>query len=130
MPSRPSRPCARCGKLFDDKRCPACTPLVKQQSDARRGSAHSRGYTSRWTEYSKQYRCDHPLCVMCAAEGIVAVAGVVDHIVPHKGDYGLMWDDGNHQPLCKRHHDTKTATEDGAFGNRQGGEGKSSKPFL
>jgi len=43
---------------------------------------------------------------------------VVDHIVPHRGDRALFWDTSNWQPLCKPHHDAKTAREDGGFGNR------------
>ena len=35
----------------------------------------------------------------------------------NKGDYDLFWDEANHQALCKRCHDIKTATEDGGFGN-------------
>lgn len=38
-------------------------------------------------------------------------ATVVDHIIPHKGDYELMWSPWNWQPLTKRAHDRKTATE-------------------
>lgn len=40
----------------------------------------------------------------------------VDHIIPHKGDPELFWDQDNWQSLCKPHHDRKTATEDGGFG--------------
>lgn len=43
-------------------------------------------------------------------------ASIVDHIIPHKGDKQLFWDRDNWQPLCKKHHDRKTATEDGGFG--------------
>lgn len=43
-------------------------------------------------------------------------ATVVDHVIPHKGDKKFFWDENNWQPLCKRHHDIKTATEDGGFG--------------
>lgn len=43
-------------------------------------------------------------------------ATVVDHIVPHCGNQQLFWDTDNWQPLCKKHHDRKTATEDGGFG--------------
>lgn len=38
-------------------------------------------------------------------------AVVVDHIIPHKGDHELMWAPWNWQPLTKRAHDRKTATE-------------------
>lgn len=56
---------------------------------------------------------EHPICANCRN----APASVVDHIKPHKGDYDLFWDEANHQALCKRCHDIKTATEDGGFGN-------------
>lgn len=39
-------------------------------------------------------------------------AEVVDHIVPHRGDGKLFWDEGNWQALCKNCHDSKTMTED------------------
>ena len=38
---------------------------------------------------------------MCDARGIVAAASVVDHVVPHKDDPVLFWDEANWQPLCK-----------------------------
>lgn len=43
---------------------------------------------------------------MCAAEGKVVAANVVDHIVPHKGDEKLFWDEDNWQALCPPHHDS------------------------
>jgi len=46
----------------------------------------------------------------------VVAASVVDHIVAHRGDYELMWDSANWQPLCAGCHGLKTAREDGAFG--------------
>lgn len=59
-------------------------------------------------------------CVKCIEDGRpLARATVLDHIVPHKGDYGLFWDKGNWQPLCATCHNRKTATEDGGFGNRR-----------
>lgn len=63
------------------------------------------------------YLRQNPLCVHCEEEGLINPAEVVDHIKPHKGDTTLFWDsENNWQPLCKRHHDIKTATEDGGFG--------------
>ena len=40
---------------------------------------------------------------MCRAKGIVAVATVADHVVPHKGNYDLFWH-GELQSLCAFHH--------------------------
>ena len=39
-------------------------------------------------------------------------ATVVDHIIPHRGDQKLFWDQNNWQALCKSCHDKKTLTED------------------
>jgi 5-methylcytosine-specific restriction protein A len=36
----------------------------------------------------------------------------VDHIVPHRGDSILFWDQNNWQALCHRHHSIKTRRED------------------
>ncbi|WP_309252328.1 HNH endonuclease signature motif containing protein [Paenibacillus spongiae] len=47
----------------------------------------------------------------------VNAATVIDHIKPHKGNKVLFWDRNNWQPLCKSHHDKKTARYDGGFGN-------------
>jgi len=46
------------------------------------------------------------------ADGLYVKATVVDHIIPHRGDARLMWDESNYQALCKRCHDKKTWTED------------------
>ena len=39
---------------------------------------------------------------------VLTPATVVDHIVPHRGDHALFWDEQNWQPLCKSCHDKKT----------------------
>ncbi|AFR18473.1 HNH endonuclease [Burkholderia pseudomallei] len=46
-------------------------------------------------------------------------ASVVDHIVPHRGDAHLFWDQSNWQAMSKSCHDRKTARENGGFGNVQ-----------
>jgi 5-methylcytosine-specific restriction endonuclease McrA len=69
------------------------------------GKTAARGYGGRWQRERLAFLAQHPLCIMCEREGRVAAATVVDHIVPHKGDYTLMWAKANWQPLCKPHHD-------------------------
>lgn len=59
--------------------------------------------TYRWQQRRRQQLQHHPLCVMCRAKGIVAVATVADHVVPHKGNYDLFWH-GELQSLCAFHH--------------------------
>lgn len=139
MPRRPFKPCAvhGCAVLVEgaERCCTKHQKLRQQQDSERRGSAHERGYTSAWTRARTHYLRAHPLCAHCAREGVVTAATVVDHITPPRlrdaldsGDAGLIarakalfWDSlRNWQSLCKRHHDIKTATEDGGFGRKAG----------
>ncbi|MBE7897524.1 HNH endonuclease [Paenibacillus polymyxa] len=85
--------------------------------DQYRGTAAERGYDSKWRKAREGYLRKHPLCTYCFQRGYLATATVVDHITPHRGDKQLFWDRDNWQPLCKQCHDTKTAKEDGGFGN-------------
>lgn len=109
---------AGCQELVQsvERCCDKHKKLRAKQSDVGRESAHQRGYTSRWTKARNGYLNHHPLCVHCEAEGVVMEATIVDHIIPHKKDWKLFWDKDNWQALCKKHHDRKTATEDGGFG--------------
>lgn len=88
-----------------------------------RGSSTARGYGSRWQKARATYLCRNPLCVECFKQSKVVPATVVDHIRPHKGDQKLFWDRDNWAALCKRHHDSKTAREDGGFGRPTGVRG-------
>lgn len=74
------------------------------EHDARRGSAHSRGYGVRWDKTSKGFRREHPLCCCCQANGVVTATTLVDHVIPHRGDMALFWDPKNWQALCDRCH--------------------------
>lgn len=94
------------------------TRAARKEADARRPSARERGYDSRWEKARLGYLRNHPLCVECGKTDRTEPATVVDHIRPHRGDRGLFWDSRNWQSLCKRHHDEKTAREDGGFGRR------------
>ena len=120
MPTRPARICgqAGCSELVYDGsgRCEKHRRQTRREQDERRGSAHERGYTARWSKASKRYLRQHPLCEPCLTKGIIEVAEVVDHKIPHKGDPILFWDENNWQSMSKRCHDIKTATEDGGFG--------------
>lgn len=119
MPSKPKRPCGQpgCRNLTSDRYCEA----HRKQREQDRGSAASRGYNARWRRERSAFLELNPLCKHCQSDGRITIATVVDHIIPHKGDYQLFWDWNNWQPLCKQHHDSKTAKEDGGFGrDRQG----------
>jgi 5-methylcytosine-specific restriction endonuclease McrA len=80
-----------------------------------KGSSSERGYGYAWQKARARFLKAHPLCVMCTAENPLrpVIAQVVDHIVPHKGDKALFWDESNWQPLCKPHHDRDKAEQEG-----------------
>ena len=50
-------------------------------------------------------------CVWCARVGRVTVASVADHIVSHRGDEALFWDESNLQPMCAKCHGVKSMHE-------------------
>ena len=77
-----------------------------------RTSSRKRGYTWQWDQRRTLYLQRKPLCVMCATQGRVTAANVVDHIQPHKGDMGLFWDEQNWQSLCKPCHDRHKQRQD------------------
>jgi 5-methylcytosine-specific restriction endonuclease McrA len=49
---------------------------------------------------------------MCEQQGMLTPATVVDHVIPHRGDMELFWREGNHQALCKLHHDGAKKSEE------------------
>ena len=59
---------------------------------------------------------EHPLCFLCGDPG-----NVLDHIIPHKGDRTLYFDQANWQTLCKTCHDRKTYAETRGGGAPLGG---------
>ena len=123
MPSKPSSGChvQNCTALSVEQSglCPLHLKARNQRVDKERGSSAERGYGVRWRKARAYYLGQYPLCVMCQQEGHTTAATTVDHIIAHRGDYILMWDEGNWESLCTRHHSIKSATEDGAFGNKE-----------
>jgi 5-methylcytosine-specific restriction protein A len=107
-----------------DGYCKQHRKQTQKQADQQRGTANERGYNYRWQVASKLFLKAHPLCAICQRKTPprVTAATLVDHIKPHKGDPVLFWDQSNWQPACKPCHDEKTATEDGAFGNKANDE--------
>lgn len=84
----------------------------KEEHRHDRVSSGKRGYNSRWQKARARFLRKHPLCERCREQGRLTKATVVDHVVPHRGDPALFWDESNWQALCKSCHDHKTMTED------------------
>lgn len=121
MPMLPKRFCRKqgCNQIVESGYCDKHKAEDHQRYDRHRGTAHERGYDSRWRKARDGWLRKHPLCAECERSGVLTAATVVDHITPHKGDNSLFWDRDNWQSLCKRHHDIKTVREDGGFGMGQ-----------
>ena len=115
MPYKPKVPCRHpgCPNLVEPGQL-YCEEHRALNPERERSRANKKVYNSRWQKASKTYLAAHPLCAACLKEDPLRYtkATVVDHIVPHRGDRKLFWDQSNWQPLCKRCHDRKTLTED------------------
>lgn len=124
MPKRPPKRCRApgCNNMTHDTYCEEHSHLAPQrQADERRLSSTARGYDRRWRKARARYLQEHPLCEECDHAGRVVPATVVDHIVPHRGDQKLFWDENNWQGLCKRCHDKKTQRELAEYPIKQSG---------
>ena len=73
---------------------------LKTNKNDYRSSSYKRGYNRRWRRASKIFLKKHPLCEICKKKGIIKSAECVDHIIPHKGDMKLFWDESNWQAAC------------------------------
>lgn len=117
MPQAFLTPCRRCRAAgrWAAGYCPTCQPVVRRAVEAARPALHQRGWyhTPRWTRARLAFLRTAPLCAQCRRP-----ANTVDHIVPHRMDEGLFWDEANWQALCASCHSRKTAREDGGFGRR------------
>lgn len=81
------------------------------------GTAHERGYTSKWTKYSKSLRelPGYQECYVCGGP-----THAIDHVVAPltAGDRGspeylqLFWDENNHAPICETCNKKKGAGQD------------------
>ena len=98
MPYRAGRICS-CGLRVSAGVLCACQIQRKRDRDARydatRPTARQRGYDRNWQRESKAYLKANPQCRRCPA-----LATLVDHIQPHKGNMALFWNRANWQPLC------------------------------
>jgi 5-methylcytosine-specific restriction enzyme A len=74
-------------------------------------SSNKMGYTYQWQQARERFLMCHPFCECEQCYGKAVRAEVVDHKVPHRGNYDLFWDESNWQALAKRCHDRKTRSD-------------------
>jgi 5-methylcytosine-specific restriction protein A len=139
----PISPLARCstpmcsGFATNRGKCAECDKPREQlrlaRFDAGRPSARQRGYDTRWSRFSQQYRrrfrycgSSHPSAPrtadsVCRREGKRTPAAVVDHIARLTGpDDPRKFDESNLQSLCDPCHDRKRARESLAARRKSG----------
>lgn len=108
---------------------------TQQSNDQQRGTASSRGYDARWAKWRRwvigEYKLvfcgdrptgapmtDHSRCQQAKPQRIYRTGEQLDHIEAIEGpDDPRRLDVTNVQWLCVTCHRTKTASEDGGFGN-------------
>ena len=129
MPMMPTTLCSHSGcnasagtngvcKLHKPKSKYQKAKQIKQAEPAKlkridnRPSSAQRGYDARWRSARELFLANEPLCRNCMLQNIITGADVVDHIIPHRGDHELFWDQTNWQPLCYSCHSIKTTTID------------------
>ena len=90
--------------------CEACQP--RRSSVTERKQDYGKLYGSvRWQKSRRWFLRNNPLCKDCLERGRTNAAKVVDHIVAHRGDLALFWDQANWQALCISCHNFKCRQE-------------------
>ncbi len=109
MPKRTERFCAHpgCRNRVASGYCPEHQP---KREDWNRENASRRGYDARWRAARREFLASHPWCAECLKAGRHVPATDVDHVIPHRGDRAVFWDEKNWQPLCHSCHSKKTAS--------------------
>ena len=118
MPVRAPRICS-CGKVVPPGAiCPCQAKRAaerKARFDKTRPNSSQRGYSREWEKARRLFLSIHPYCVRCGA-----VAKIVDHKTPHRGDQAIFWDKSRWQSLCTPcHSGAKQREERRIFGKVQ-----------
>lgn len=117
MPKAAPRPCSHPGcrsMSSQGGRCPSHQRVVARgyESTPWRRYIKSLYNSVEWIALRDSFRREHPLCIECAARGLVVMGEQVDHIIPHKGKLDLFLDRSNLQMLCRPCHSQKTMADE------------------
>lgn len=112
--ARPSCYCSHCSCICrHHHRGPHChqhgRSTVRRGPDIRSPQATQyRGWyqLKAWQQARRAQLSREPLCSRCKTLGYVVLATVVNHIIPHKGDWFLFISSTNHESTCKPCHDS------------------------
>lgn len=90
-------------------------PQRRREYDARRrsGVPWRNWYKLKaWLVARAAQLVRQPFCERCLNRGHLTPASVVNHRTPHKGDWALFMDPGNHESSCKPCHDGEIQREE------------------
>lgn len=81
-----------------------------QPKDADRPNADTRRWyhTARWRALRARVLLRDVWCGECLGRGWRVLSTDADHVIPHRGDLALFWNEGNLRGLCHAHHSAKT----------------------
>jgi 5-methylcytosine-specific restriction protein A len=83
--------------------------IAKQDNKDSRPSAASRGYDYRWSQFSKWFRTQYPLCADCLEAGKVHPCSEVHHKIKLSERPDLKYEVSNLMALCGPCHKIRTA---------------------
>ena len=119
LSAMPTQPLAACRAVT----CPGrathhgwCVSCWRTQEQRRRARGHHHLYGRRWDSARLAFLREHRHCHYCAQHGHVTLSTCVDHVVPHKGQASLFWDQHNWVPSCGPCNTRKAITFEGGFG--------------
>ncbi len=119
MPRKPPTPCSQtgCPRLSYARFCEPHQSEDRKRMDAGRDPSVRRDYGGKeWRAIRAAFLEAHP---WCSTRGCPDPATDVDHVVSRRR--GGSDRDENFQSLCHSCHSSKTAKEDGGFGNTTSG---------
>lgn len=100
---------------FPERYCSKHMYLKRRDEERREAFLSGKDYTPqyvelyndpKWRQMKKKHLQEEPYCRYCGAK-----ATEVDHIVAHRGDVNLFFDEDNLQSLCSECHSKKTMNE-------------------
>lgn len=96
-----------CNALVDHGRCYRHTRVMPDTKTPEERMFYG---SARWKALRAAHLRQHPLCVMCQAEGSIVAGRIVDHKKTVRAGAD-PYDAENLQTLCDRHHNAKRSEE-------------------
>ena len=98
-----------------------CAQALDQKIFTKRGKSkqwHGLYESAEWRKVRAAFLKKYPICFICGKPATIA-----DHIIPHRGDLTLFYDENNLQPMCQSCHSRKTMRENNNFHPPKGDRG-------